>query len=358
MLRFREMSNEQRRQFVDVGQTFTAWREASKQFGHSYEGSYRAGMRWVKRNGADYLLRKYRKTERSLGPRSPETEKIQEKYMRERSRIRRRLTQTKARLDSMRRVNVALRLNRVPIEAAKVIRALDEADLLGRHVFVVGTNAMYAYEARAGILFGVDRISTQDLDVLLDARRRLTLAFSDDVRCEGIMGILRKADKTYDTGRMYGYSATNDDGYIVDLICPEEGPVLSAPSKRLGEDFNDLEPAPIEGLQWLINAPKIEEIAIGEDGMPLHLACIDPRVFALHKKWLSLQVTRQPIKKKRDAEQAVAVAALCQSYFNLGFDTKELSALPSSIRDLRKELSEQAAGFLEVEDSDIDQRGW
>lgn len=37
----------------------------------------------------------------------------------------------------------------------------------------------------------------------------------------------------------------------------------------------------------LIEAPKIEETVIGWDGLPLYMPCVDPRIFALHKLWLT-----------------------------------------------------------------------
>jgi hypothetical protein len=47
-------------------------------------------------------------------------------------------------------VNRALGLGRVPLMNARIIRALDKSGLLGAGIRVVGTNAIYAYEAIAG----------------------------------------------------------------------------------------------------------------------------------------------------------------------------------------------------------------
>jgi len=89
-MRLTELTNEQRRQIIDVVQVFASWRDADRQ---AVPGS----LRWVSRKGAEYLYRKYGKSERSLGRRSPATEAI----MNEQSRIRNRLRQTGARLKTM-----------------------------------------------------------------------------------------------------------------------------------------------------------------------------------------------------------------------------------------------------------------
>src|SRR5947209_15965879 len=129
-MRFTELNNEQRRQLIDVVGAFAAWREASRRAG-------RGGLRWVTRKGSEYLYRKTGKSERSLGRRSRETEAI----LAEHNLLRERRRRTGARLKAMSRVNRALYLNRVPKDAALVLRELDAAAVLGNHLFVIVTNA-------------------------------------------------------------------------------------------------------------------------------------------------------------------------------------------------------------------------
>jgi Nucleotidyltransferase len=66
----------------------------------------------------------------------------------------------------------------------------------------------------------------------------------------------------------------------------------------------DLEGAAIFGLDWLINSPRVEAVAIDERGYPVRLVAIDPRAFALHKAWVSRREDREPLKAVRDLEQA------------------------------------------------------
>ena len=132
-----ELTNEQRRQLIDVQQVYAARMGAKK--------LSRGHFRWGKRSSGEYLLRASSGRERSFGPRSPETEERMAAH--ERARLTYRTTGK--RLEAMARVNKALRLNRVPLIAAKVLRVLDDANLLGESLFVIGTNALFAYEMKA-----------------------------------------------------------------------------------------------------------------------------------------------------------------------------------------------------------------
>jgi hypothetical protein len=58
----------------------------------------------------------------------------------------------------------------------------------------------------------------------------------------------------------------------------------------------------------------------------------DPRAFALHKLWLSRQTDREPIKRRRDREQAIAVCRLVLQYLpHLRFQPEELRMFPKSV---------------------------
>ena len=193
-MRFNELSNEQRRQMVDAKQAFEAWREVEQEFRHSYRGS----MHWRKAGGKEYLGRKYGNVWESLGVRSSDTEAKKKAYSDQRSAMRHRRSRLKARLDEMQKINRGYSLGRVPLTAAKVLRKLDEAGLLGQTLFVVGTHSLCAYEARAEIMFEGGLMATADIDLLWDTRRKLSLVVSQDVGPEGLMGLLRNVDRYLD----------------------------------------------------------------------------------------------------------------------------------------------------------------
>jgi hypothetical protein len=330
---FAELNMEQRRRLVDIRQVFEAWRTANAEFRHSYRGT----MRWRHIHGRDYLYRISGKVEHSLGPRDDATERIKAEYTDQRARLRRRLTTLDKRLGEMAPMNRAADLGRVPQTSARILRKLDAEGLLGRHLFVVGTHALYAYEAASGVVFDAGLTATDDIDLLWDARRRLSLALVE-VRAEGVLGLLKKVDRSF-AARRNSFRAINDEGYYVDLIRPLEKDEARSANARIGDPDDDLEPAAIAGLQWLINAPKFERTVVGADGRPLWMSSIDPRAFALHKYWLAQRDDRDPLKRHRDAAQAKAVAAVATQYLGLTFKAKDLSALPIELIHAAEALS-------------------
>ena len=332
-----EFSADQRRRLVDASQVFDTWREADREFRHGYRGA----MRWKTINRTQYLYRTFGKIGNSLGPRSAELEKLKTDYTEQRTKLRRRLTGLEKKLKEMTRLNRASNLGRVPEIAARILRKLDAEGLLGKHLFVVGTNSLYAYEAASGVLFETGLTATEDVDLLWDVRRHLSLALVD-TRKEGVLGLLRQVDRSF-KARANGFRATNDEGYFVDLIRPLTKTELSKAPPRLGEADEDMEAAAMLGLEWLIHAPKFERTAIATDGNPVWMSCVDPRVFALHKLWLSEQPGRDGIKRRRDLEQAKAVAHVAVDYLDLNFGAKDLSALPLELVKEAKSLMKGGA---------------
>jgi hypothetical protein len=341
-MRFPEMSNEQRRQLIDAQQAFKLWREADQEFRRGYPPLYRgfrATMRWKRVEGKEYLYR----GDKSLGARAPETERIKAEYTEQRTKLRARLTKLAGRLEEMRRVNRALGLGRVPGIAARVLHRLDAEGLLGKQVFVAGTHSLYAYEARAGIFFDGNLTSTQDIDFLWDTRQRFTF-LQQGLHEQGVLGLLQQVDGTF--RKVSTYNAANDDPYMVDLIRPAHKNEGFVALPRITRRPDDLDPAAIRGLQWLVNAPKFEEVVIGEDGRPAMLVCIDPRAFALHKLWLS-KLPERGRAGRRDAAQANAVAAVALRYMDLKFSKKDLSAIHGDLLAGIPQLS-KAAKELEL----------
>ena len=101
----------------------------------------------------------------------------------------------------------------------------------------------------------------------------------------------------------------------------------------------DLVASEVPGLQWFVNSPKLEAVAVDEDGQPVPFRVPDPRAFALHKAWLSRQPAREPIKKQRDFAQAREVAALVREHMpHLSFD-EALTSLHGDVRAMRELLN-------------------
>ena len=249
-------------------------------------------------------------------------------------------------------------LGRIPKLTARILRRLGDAGLLGTHLHVIGTNALFAYEARTGAFFSTDLLATGDADLLMDARRKLRLTV-DEVRREGVLGVIQRVDKSFQLRGKRDFRAFNRDGFYVDLIRPETGNVMSRTERdRIGQSEDDLHGSPIHGLNWLVNAPKFSAIALDEGGYPVRMEAVDPRAFALHKAWVSSLPDREPLKRNRDYDQAVAVARMAERYLNLPFDSEDLSALPMELRQQAARLLKGGIGEPEPDEDAGEQPSW
>jgi len=332
-----EMHNTMRRMLVDTRQLWDAYRDAWKRR-QSFEG----GLTWKTSNGRDYLIRIYAdiisksKKQTSLGARSPETERIFTEFKDGKEEATRRVASLTARLEEQARLNKAIGLGRVPTIAARVLRLLDRTGLLGRNIIVSGTNSLFAYEAAAGVLIERSLMATEDLDLLMDARARLKLTV-DGLEAAGLLGLLHKVDRSFAKASS-AFRAVNRDGFFVDLIKAEPTPPWKEERDAFGEKA-DLEASPIPNMRWIANAPKFQTVAIGEDGMPVPIACADPRAFALYKLWMGTQdPTRDPVKRGRDIAQAEVVASIVHGHFpQLQFEPEHLSSFPKAAIDLAQD---------------------
>lgn len=342
-LKLQEFNGDQRREYVNTQQRFMAWRDAKARL-----NDLRGSMVWQTVSGADYLVRSaYDKQgirkQTSLGPRSEATETFKQEYESARDEAKERFKQIDAVLDRQAAVNRALGLARVPLMGAKIIRAIDAIGALGTGLRIVGTNAIYAYEAAAGVTVDSELTTTGDIDLLFDSRGGLRFIVSDDISERSLLSALRNVDKSFERSRQT-FRAQNSEGYLVDLIKP----MRSHPSKpdptQVGSDKVDLIASEIEGLVWLENAPTFESVAIDERGYPLNIVAVDPRVWAIHKHWISKRVDREPVKKLRDAEQAKVVGAIVATHFpHLPFVTEALRMLPIGVVEDAAPLFQPAA---------------
>jgi hypothetical protein len=333
MAEYQSLSDDQRRSFIDSLQLY----EANEAALHA-ASSFRRGMYWKTVKGSEYLVRTIGSNGemKSLGPRSLETEKIYEAFVSGRANSRERLERLSARF------NKAARIARVPVIAARILSSLEEAGLLGEKVIIVGTNALFAYEAAAGVRFDSELMATNDIDVLWDVRSQLALLGPAD-GAKSLLKILKSADRSFEVSGRKTYRAVNDDGYMVDFIKRVPRPALRAETKKLhGDDV--MSAAEIEGLDWLLNSEKLEQVVIAEDGTPVRMVVPDPCAFALHKSWLSNRNDREPVKKTRDWSQAKAVWALVEDYLpRWHMDKNRLKALPASVHKHAKRISAAVA---------------
>ncbi|MGY3644941.1 hypothetical protein ACVWW2_000232 [Bradyrhizobium sp. LM4.3] len=116
---------------------------------------HRGSLTWVESKGHEYLVRSYYdkaglRKQSSLGTRSAETEKMKVDFEAKRAAADNRLRNLRDTMDRQAAVNRALGLGRVPLIGARIMRALDGFGMLGFGIRILGTNAIYAYEASSG----------------------------------------------------------------------------------------------------------------------------------------------------------------------------------------------------------------
>lgn len=316
------------RERVNAVQIWQAWVEAEDLRRHSFLGT----MAFETRSGKDYLYRRVGTSGKSLGPRSAETEQRLARFHDGRRQNAERLAGLAASLNTQAAILRGLGAGRLPVPAA---RALREIRLHGRHtgLRVVGTNALYAYEAMAGVRFEEGATATGDIDLLQDDRKRLRF-LTEERTITGLKALIcTRVDASFTSRNARDYRLTNNDGYMIELIRPEPRPAWRKMAGAEPAEADGMVGAPVLGLQWLVNAPAVDTVVIDERGFPAPMRCPDPRYWAAHKLWLSRRADRDPVKKGRDRDQGLAVLQLVRDRLpQLPFDDRFVGTLPGSLR--------------------------
>jgi hypothetical protein len=312
-----ELPDDATRQYIDAAATFTAYEEALAE-----AAKVRGGMYWHKGPASapdeTYLVRTSASgSEKSLGPRSVETEAIYTSFRQRKEWAEQRRDGLKASLDKHKRVNRALRVGRVAPLVINILNRLAATDL-GGHFRVVGTHALYAYESAAGVSFENDAVATRDIDLLWDVRKRVAFATALRRVDSSMLGVLRKVDPTFRVRNSQKYTAVNKDGFEVDIIRREQ--VVDDPHPvRLSEDEEDFWAAQAPRAQELLDSPQFSAVIVAANGDMARMNTLDPMAFVRFKRWMSALPERDPLKRRRDALQADVVEELVREYLpNLG----------------------------------------
>ncbi len=334
------LADDQAKQVIDAEQTYQAWWDAWRA-----SRDYVGGMHWKAVAGKEYLYKTHDRkgNAKSLGARSSATEAIATEFHAGKQEAESRLKSLSERLRMQERVNAALRVGSAPNIVAQLCLKLAQTGLMGKSLMVIGTNSLYAYEAIAGVRFAREVMATRDIDLLWSHKAKLafsTLNDDESASEDGLMGILQKVDKSFKRLDSQHFRAANDQGYLVDLIRQMPVPPWKAEPERMGNE-HDLIATDIWNMKWLLNAPRVEALAIAVNGSVFPITAPDPRAYCAFKYWLSQSDERDPQKKSRDLAQAKAVYGVIQERLpHLGTKWFELASIP---RDVLKRVE---AGVL------------
>lgn len=303
-----ENDDSQRRQYIDAETVFKELRRVKQQ-----AAQVRGGMMWREVSGTKYLIRtSTRGAQKSLGPESTETHKVYESFVQRKSDATARLKSIKLEFDRQRRLNKALRVGRVPGVVVDVLNALENAGV-SEHFMVVGTHALHAYESACGVRLAAGAMATRDIDLLFDTRKHLRF-FSRMRESEAsLLGILRRADKSFERLDDQMETARNSTGFEVDIIrrVAKDG---DPHPLRLSDSEDDVWAVQASTAERILNAPRFSQMVVSTTGDMAMMHTMHPLDFAAVKRMLAARADRDPLKRSKDEHQAELVEALVANY--------------------------------------------
>lgn len=307
-----ELSAAISRQYIDSVAVFEALEEAMAE-----AAQVRGGMYWhagpPSSPESRYLVRTTPAgAETSLGPRTPETQAIYARFTQRKRESGERVTGLRAALVQQQRLNRALRVGRVDPLVVGLLSRL-ASTRLGEHFRVVGTHALYAYEAAAGVRLNAEALATRDMDLLWDTRKRIVFSTQLARTDSSMLGVLKKVDSTFRIRRSQKYTAVNKDGFEVDIIRRERAGDDPHPIKLSDED-EDFWVVQARRASVLLDSPGYSAVIVASNGTMARMNTVHPATFVAFKRWLAAQPEREALKRRRDALQADAVQVLLETY--------------------------------------------
>jgi hypothetical protein len=300
------------RQYIDAVAVFEALEEALDE-----AAQVRGGMYWHAGRptspDAKYLVRTTPAgAETSLGPRTAELDAIYARFTQRKRESTERVSGLQAALLQQQRLNRALRVGRVdPLVVALLSRLASTK--LSEHFRVVGTHALYAYEAAAGVRLDAEALATRDIDLLWDTRKRIIFSTQLARVDSSMLGVLKKVDATFRIRKSQKYTAVNKDGFEVDIIRRERAGDDPHPIKLSDED-EDFWVVQARRANVLLDSPAYSAVIVASNGTMARMNTVHPATFVAFKRWLSTQAERDAMKRRRDALQADSVQELLEKY--------------------------------------------
>lgn len=277
------------RQYIDAVAVFEALEEALEE-----AAQVRGGMYWhagpPTSPDAKYLVRTTPAgAETSLGSRTAELDAIYTRFTQRKRESAERVSGLQAALMQQQRLNRALRVGRVDPLVVALLNRLASTKL-SEHFRVVGTHALYAYEAAAGVRLDAEALATRDIDLLWDTRKRIIFSTQLARVDSSMLGVLKKVDATFRIRKGQKYTAVNKEGFEVDIIRRERR------------------------ANVLLDSPAYSAVIVASNGTMARMNTVHPATFVAFTRWLSTQAERDAMKRRRDALQADSVQELLEKY--------------------------------------------
>lgn len=306
---FEPFSHEQTRVLINLAQQYEVWMEAERALA---EMPYDLRRKEVGKRSYLYEIEDRGGNGRSLGPWSDENAHRFETYKAEKATAKRRRATTADLLVETARVGRALRLPLLASEAGEIAREADRRRLLGRRLLIVGTNALVAYSIEAAGFIRDAPLETQDFDLAWTS-------IEPDADQQVVWDMLKAVDPTFTVNMERTFQARNSKAYEVELlVAPSRAKTLAPKDKP--------RPVPLPEQEWLLKGQPVNQVTICRDGSPARIVAPDPRWFALQKLWMSRQTKRNPLKRRKDEAQGLAIldaVAVAMPHYRLDADFEE-----------------------------------
>lgn len=305
----------------------------------AYNLQYRYKILWQKhKDGYQLLAKEHLKTKKReyIGRRDETTEQIASSFRAAKEEIKERLTNLKEKLKRDAKLNKLEGIARAPKELVALFQKINELGL-DKKLIVIGTNSLYAYEAKAGIVIEEQHLATRDIDILNRKEKRVSFVFGELMPADDAITFMQMIDKSFYQSPSVPYRFINNDGVWIELITPSS---IAVYGDEISDSFfSDVAPLAMDGMQWLENSRLFTETVIGEDGKSANITTVHPLEYAIYKHWLGQREDRDFLKHTRDIEQSKLVTKIVMEYM----PNIDIEAEISTIKHIKKEV---VAGYM------------
>ena len=338
---FFQRSDAQIKQFHNAKMLYETYLQVLK----SFNLSYRYKMVWQKhKDGYELLAKVSLDTGKReyLGRRDEKNEKVKEDFKASKVKMKEKLASLKNKVIKSAKLNKLEGIARAPKELVDIFLKINELGLDDK-LIVIGTNALYAYEAKCGLVIEQEHLATRDIDLLNRKEKGISFIFKELMLSRNAIDFLHTIDKSFQKSDEVAYRFVNDDGVWVELINPVSKSVRQESYKD--NLFSDVIPLAMDGMQWLENSRLFKEMIVAENGKCANITTVHPLEFAIYKQWLSQREDRDYQKHLRDQQQSRLITQLmqeCMVDIDIEVEAKKIKHLRKEVVDdyLKKVLTE------------------
>lgn len=271
--------------------------------------AFEADFVWTAQADGDHLQKIAADGEvlKDFGPRDARLERIASRHAEGKAVVLEAHASCARELQRMHKLNVAHQVGRLLVTPVKVLDVLWRRGIMDYYT-VIGTYAMYAYEAAAGVVFDESTMATNDVDLFYSAGKQMK--FAEVVSGpRSMVEVLREADPTFDRNEEQKESAVNSQGFSIDFLRREETEKFTEAFSISGAE-GDIYPVQATRSSKFLGSPSFDQVVIAVDGSMTVIRTIDPRTFMEFKEWMSNQKDREALKRNRDKQQSLAIGQL------------------------------------------------